>query len=89
MTQNEFRKQALTFPGAIESAHMNHPDFRLNGRIFATLDYPDTGWGMVKLAPEISVSSSESRQRCFNRATALGDEVAPRRFILDRRPGVC
>lgn len=37
--------------GTIESAHMGHPDFRVNGRIFATLR-PDHGRGMVKLTPE-------------------------------------
>ena len=50
MTPNEFREIALSFTGAIESAHMNHPDFRGNGRIFATLSYPDTKSAMVKLA---------------------------------------
>ena len=30
---------------------MGHPDFRLEGRIFATLGYPDDKHGMVKLAP--------------------------------------
>lgn len=50
MTPNEFREIALSFTGAIESAHMNHPDFRANGRIFATLSYPDTKSAMVKLA---------------------------------------
>jgi hypothetical protein len=28
---------------------MGHPDFRVGGRIFATLGYPDAEWGMVKL----------------------------------------
>ena len=28
---------------------MDHPDFRVRGKIFATLGYPETGWGMVKL----------------------------------------
>jgi hypothetical protein len=51
MTENEFRKLALAFPGAVESAHMNHPDFRLGGKIFATLGAPADGWGMVKLTP--------------------------------------
>jgi hypothetical protein len=50
MTPDEFREIALSFTGAIESAHMNHPDFRANGRIFATLSYPDTKSAMVKLA---------------------------------------
>jgi hypothetical protein len=36
---------------AVESAHMGHPDFRLNGRIFATL-HPDHRSGMVKLTPD-------------------------------------
>lgn len=52
MTPNEFRKLALGFSGTAESAHMNHPDFRVAGKIFATLGYPDDGWGMVKLTPE-------------------------------------
>jgi hypothetical protein len=51
MSPDEFRTAALKVPGAIESAHMNHPDFRVNGKIFASLGYPDEGWGMVKLTP--------------------------------------
>jgi hypothetical protein len=47
-----FRKIALSMPGAIESAHMGHPDFRANGKIFATLD-PGMKRGMVKLNPEL------------------------------------
>jgi len=31
---------------------MGHPDFRVRGKIFATLGYPDQDWGMVKLTPE-------------------------------------
>jgi hypothetical protein len=31
---------------------MGHPDFRVGGRIFATLGYPRSGWGMVRLTPE-------------------------------------
>ena len=49
MTPNEFRELALSFPEAIESAHMHHPDFRVGGRIFATLHYPNKDSAMVKL----------------------------------------
>jgi hypothetical protein len=56
MTPNGFRKLALQFPGAAEAEHMNHPDFRVNGKIFATLSYPDENWGMVKLTPEQQAS---------------------------------
>jgi hypothetical protein len=52
MTPNEFRELALSFPEAIESAHMHHPDFRVGGRIFATLGYPDDKSAMVKLSPD-------------------------------------
>jgi hypothetical protein len=52
MNAEEFGAAALKVPGAIESAHMNHPDFRVNGKIFASLGYPDDGWGMVRLPPE-------------------------------------
>lgn len=52
MTAAGFRKLALSMPGAIESAHMGHPDFRANGRIFASL-WPGGKFGMVKLTPEL------------------------------------
>jgi hypothetical protein len=52
MNANDFRTAALKVPGAVESAHMDHPDFRVHGKIFASLGYPDEDWGMVKLTPE-------------------------------------
>ena len=51
MTAIEFRTMALGLPEASENKHMSHPDFRVAGRIFATLGYPRRGWGMVKLTP--------------------------------------
>lgn len=51
MTAEDFRRIALGMKGAVEGAHMGHPDFRANGRIFATL-HGDGQSGMVKLTPE-------------------------------------
>lgn len=51
MTANDFRSLALSLPEATEAEHMGHPDFRVGGKIFATL-YPDETLGMVKLTPE-------------------------------------
>ena len=51
VTQAEFRKMALSFAETEERQHMNHPDFRAGGKIFATLRYPDENFGMVKLTP--------------------------------------
>jgi hypothetical protein len=52
VTADGFRRIALSLPDATEGAHMGHPDFRVRGKIFATLGVPDASWGMVKLTPE-------------------------------------
>jgi hypothetical protein len=62
MTPDDFRRIALKMNDATEGAHMGHPDFRANGKIFATL-YPDGASGMVKLTPD--------QQQDFLRADAL------------------
>ena len=51
MTADQFRTIALSFPEAVEAQHMGHPDFRVDGRIFATLG-PKGDWAMVKLTPD-------------------------------------
>jgi hypothetical protein len=51
VTANEFRNIALRLPEAEESSHMRHPDFRVSGKVFATLGYPEKAWGMLKLSP--------------------------------------
>lgn len=53
MTQAQFRRIAVSLPEAVEGAHMGHPDFRVGGKIFASL-FPCDGktWGMVKLTPD-------------------------------------
>src|SRR5438045_2473598 len=50
MTADDFRSLALALPEAAEEQHMNHPDYRVRGKIFATLA-PDETWAMVKLTP--------------------------------------
>jgi hypothetical protein len=52
MTAAQFREIALSFPEAVEAAHMGHPDFRVAGRIFATLGYQNEGRGVLLLSPE-------------------------------------
>ena len=59
MTPARFRRIALGLKDAVEQGHHGHPDFRVGGRIFATLGYPDKNWGMVNLTPD--------RQRAFVR----------------------
>jgi len=51
MTERQYRTMALALDGAIEGAHMGHPDFRAHGRIFATL-LVDGQSGALMLTPE-------------------------------------
>src|SRR5580658_5619059 len=67
MTTDTFRKMALEILGAVESAHMNHPDFRIEGKIFATLrSIDDEDWGMVKLTPEQQRSFMKKAPKVFS-----------------------
>jgi hypothetical protein len=52
MTATDFRRIALSFPGAEESSHMGAPDFRVGGRIFATLASEKLGYGNLMLTAE-------------------------------------
>ncbi len=52
MTVDAFRRLALRMPGAVEGGHMGHPDFRVGGKIFATVGYPTDEWAMVRLTAE-------------------------------------
>ena len=52
MTANDFRRIALSLKGAEESSHMGQPDFRVGGRIFATLASQHQGYGNLMLTLE-------------------------------------
>jgi hypothetical protein len=52
MDAEDFRRIALSLPGAEESSHMGAPDFRVGGRIFATLASQKQGYGNLMITPE-------------------------------------
>src|SRR5678816_487575 len=52
MTADEFRRLALSFPEAAEGSHMGHADFRVGGKVFATLGYPNERYGVAMLTPQ-------------------------------------
>jgi hypothetical protein len=68
MTAQDFRRIALSLPESVESSHMDHPDFRVAGKIFATLDAPGKGWGMVKLWPDQQAELLEADPKAFKPA---------------------
>lgn len=65
MTPDDFRRIALSFDGAEESSHMGAADFRVGGRIFATLASQDQGYGNLSLTPEIQAEFVADRPDVF------------------------
>jgi hypothetical protein len=65
LTVAGFRRLALSLREVEESSHMGHPDFRVGGKIFATLGSPDAKWGMVKLTPEQQDAFVEAEPSVF------------------------
>jgi hypothetical protein len=88
MTIDEFRKMALEIPSSVERSHMNHPDFPVAGKIFASLGVPDESWGMVKLTREQQRAFIEKAPKISNPPAARGAGRVTRMFILTprRRP---
>jgi hypothetical protein len=65
MDAEDFRRIALSLEGAEESSHMGSPDFRVGGRIFATLAAQSQGYGNVKLTPEQQAAFVEELPEVF------------------------
>ena len=77
MTEDDFREIALGLDGAVEGSHMGHPDFRANGRIFASLHDNDTT-GMVALTPEQQAEFLRGHPAMFEPSSgAWGRQGAP------------
>jgi hypothetical protein len=65
MNADDFRRMALSFDGAAESSHMGQPDFRVGGRIFATLASADQGYGNLMLTLEQQAAFVEELPEVF------------------------
>jgi hypothetical protein len=65
MNANDFRRIALLLEGAEEGSHMGSPDFRVGGRIFATLASQDQGCGNLMLSPEQQAAFVEEQPDVF------------------------
>jgi hypothetical protein len=66
MTPATFRKLALQLPGACEGEHMSHADFRVGGKIFATLGYPTGAFAVILLSPEEQASFVRAEPATFS-----------------------
>src|ERR1035441_6598557 len=65
MNADDFRRIALSFEGAEESSHMGAPDFRIGGRIFATLASEAQGYGNLMLTVEHQTAFVEEQPDVF------------------------
>lgn len=52
MTAEDFRRIALSMPEAVAGAHHGHADFRVAGKIFATLSLEEEGYGVLLLSED-------------------------------------
>jgi hypothetical protein len=66
MTGADFRRIALTMPEATEGAHFGNADFRVDGKIFATLALEKEGFGVLLLSPEQQAGMVEDAPELFS-----------------------
>jgi hypothetical protein len=66
MTGTDFRRIALTMPEAVEGAHFGNADFRVGGKIFATLALEKEGFGVLLLSPEEQAGMVEDGPEVFS-----------------------
>ena len=88
MTPAEFRRAALSLAGVDEKAHMSHPDFRVGGRIFATLGYPDDRFGTVMVSPEDQARLVRDHPDAFTPAAGQWGRSGSTSVLLARAPRV-
>jgi hypothetical protein len=66
LTEKDFRRIALSMPEAVEGSHFGHADFRVGGKIFATLGLISEGYGVLLLTPEQQAGMVEDEPKIFS-----------------------
>ena len=77
MKPADFRRIALGLPGTEEKSHFGVADFRVGGRIYAELGWPDAGFGSLKLTRDQQEMLMDAEPGMFERAPgAFGQKGA-------------
>ncbi len=66
MKASDFRRIALSMPEAVEGSHFGNTDFRVGGKIFATLALEPEGYGVLLLSPEQQAPMVEDEPKIFS-----------------------
>ena len=66
MTPKDFQRIALSLPEAVKSQHFGHADFRVDGKIFATLGLAKEGFGVLLLTSEQQAGMIEDEPKIFS-----------------------
>lgn len=85
MTGDDFRNLALALEGAVEGSHMGHPDFRANGRIFASLVDQEMRGGL-NLSPDEQRALMRAHPRTFSPASGAWGRSGYTMVDLTRAP---
>jgi len=78
MKPSDFRRLALALPNTEEGSHFGNADFRVNGRIFATLSLEREGYGVLLLAPEQQAGMVQDAPEILHRFPAVGASMGRR-----------
>jgi hypothetical protein len=86
MTAADFRRIALSMPEAAEGAHFGNADFRVGGKIFATLALEKEGYGVLLLSPEEQAGMVEDAPDVFSPVPGGWGRKGSTRVRLDKAP---
>jgi hypothetical protein len=89
VTPTGFRRIALALPEAVEGSHFGNADFRVAGKIFATLALEREGYGVLLLSPEQQAGMVEDAPDVFSPVPGgWGRQGATRVRLAKVAPGI-
>lgn len=85
MSPDDFRRLALALPEAVEQQHQGHPDFRVGGKVFASLG-PREAWGMVAVTPDEQAALMDDDPDAFEPFAGAWGRRGCTKVLLDADP---
>jgi hypothetical protein len=86
LTAKDFQRMALSLPEAVEGQHFGHADFRIGGKIFATLGLAKEGFGVLLLTPEQQAGMIEDEPKIFSPVPGGWGRKGSTRVLLAKVP---